>query len=173
MSEENVNRTAETSGNPAQEDSQRDKYLTFLVDTEEYGIAIRYVTEIIGLQKITDIPDLPPVIKGVINLRGRIIPVMDMRSRFRLPAREYDSRTCVVVVNLDSRTIGLIVDRVSEVQVIPAEQVEPPPRSGKGGCRYIQGIGKIDDQVKILLEVTTLLDEEELQELKTVEATAR
>ena len=173
MSEENKSKALETDLDPAKEDSQRDKYLTFLVDTEEYGIAIRYVTEIIGLQKITDIPDLPPVIKGVINLRGRIIPVMDMRSRFRLPAREYDSRTCVVVVNIEARTIGLIVDRVSEVQVIPAEQVEPPPRTTKGGCRYIQGVGKVGDQVKILLEVTTLLDEEELQELESVRSAAR
>jgi len=170
MSEEQLNTAVKAGDNPDMEDSQRDKYLTFLVTTEEYGIAIRYVTEIIGLQKITEIPDLPPVIKGVINLRGRIIPVMDMRSRFRLPQREYDSRTCVVVVNIEARTIGLIVDRVSEVQVIPAEQVEPPPRSAKGGCRYIQGVGKVGDQVKILLEVATLLDEEELQELEKAAA---
>ncbi len=165
MTENNASQSAETGDRPEQEDSQRDKYLTFLVDREEYGISIRYVTEIIGLQKITEIPDLPPVIKGVINLRGRIIPVLDMRARFRLPAREYDSRTCVIVVNFDNRTVGLIVDRVSEVQVIPADQVEPPPRSAKNSCRYIQGVGKVGDQVKILLEVATLLDEEELQEL--------
>jgi len=168
MPEESLNKSIETDADRIQEDSQRDKYLTFLVDAEEYGLAIRYVTEIIGLQKITDIPDLPPVIKGVINLRGRIIPVMDMRSRFRLPPREYDSRTCVVVVNIDTKTIGLIVDRVSEVQVIPAEQVEPPPLAGKGGAPYIQGVGKVGDQVKILLEVNSLLNEDELQELQSV-----
>lgn len=172
MNAEKLNKAVEEGVDPAKEDSQRDKYLTFLVDVEEYGIAIRYVTEIIGLQKITDIPDLPPVIKGVINLRGRIIPVMDMRSRFRLPSREYDSRTCVVVVNIDAKTIGLIVDRVSEVQVIPADQVEPPPRTAKGGCRYIQGVGKVGDQVKILLDVTTLLDEEELLELESARVEA-
>jgi len=149
-----------------QEDSLRDKYLTFLVDGEDYGIAIRYVTEIIGLQKITEIPDLPPMIKGVINLRGRIIPVMDMRSRFKLAEREYDSRTCVVVTNISGRTIGLIVDRVSEVQKIPADQVEPPPRAAKNDCQYIQGIGKADDQVKVLLDVGALLDEKELREVE-------
>ena len=151
------------------EDSQRDKYLTFLVEDEDYGIAISFVTEIISLQKITDIPDLPEFIKGVINLRGRIIPVMDMRSRFHLAAREYDSRTCVVVVNIANNTIGLIVDRVSEVLVIPAEQIAPPPRASKGGNKFIQGIGKVGDQVKILIDVDSLLRGEELQELETVQ----
>ena len=151
-----------------QEDSQRDKYLTFLVENEEYGIAINYVTEIIGLQKITEIPDLPENIKGVINLRGKIIPVMDMRSRFHLPPRDYDSRTCVVVVNLNGNTVGLIVDRVSEVHHIPASQIEPPPRAAKGGCRYIQGVGKVGEQVTILLEVNALIDQDALEEIGAV-----
>ena len=151
-----------------QEDSQRDKYLTFLVENEEYGIAINYVTEIIGLQKITEVPDLPENLKGVINLRGKIIPVMDMRSRFHLPTREYDSRTCVVVVNLNETTVGLIVDRVSEVHNIPASQIEPPPRAAKGGCRYIQGIGKVGEQVTILLEVYALLGQDTLEEIGAV-----
>ena len=153
-----------------QEDSQRDKYLTFLVDIEEYGIAINYVTEIVGLQQITAIPDLPESLKGVINLRGKIIPVMDMRSRFHLPTREYDSRTCVVVVNLSETTVGLIVDRVSEVHNIPASQIEPPPRAAKGGCRYIQGIGKVGEQVTILLEVNALIGEDDLQGVEGIAA---
>jgi len=168
MSSTNDSSVTESQSDQGREDSQRDKYLTFLVDTEEYGIAINYVTEIIGLQKITDIPDLPESIKGVINLRGRIIPVMDMRNRFHLPDREYDSRTCVVVVDLDGRTVGLIVDRVSEVHHIPAAQIEPPPRA-KGGCHYISGIGKVGDQVKILLEVNSLLDQNDLLELASVQ----
>ena len=154
----------ESQSDQGREDSQRDKYLTFLVENEEYGIAINYVTEIIGLQKITDLPDLPESVRGVINLRGRIIPVMDMRNRFHLPNREYDSRTCVVVVNLDGGTVGLIVDRVSEVHHIPAAQIEPPPRA-KGGCRYIQGIGKVGDQVKILLDINSLLGQDDILEL--------
>jgi len=161
MTSDNSNATNAINGQD-QEDSQRDKYLTFLVDTEDYGIAINYVTEIIGLQQITEIPDLPESLKGVINLRGKIIPVMDMRSRFHLPPRDYDSRTCVVVVNLGSHTVGLIVDRVSEVHHIPAEQIEAAPRAAKGGCHYIQGIGKVDEQVIILLEVNSLLCQEEI-----------
>jgi len=151
-----------------QEDSQRDKYLTFLVDTEEYGIAINYVTEIIGLQQITAVPDLPESLKGVINLRGKIIPVMDMRSRFHLPTRDYDSRTCVVVVNLHETIVGLIVDRVSEVHNIPASQIEPPPRAAKGGCRYIQGIGKVGEQVTILLDIDALLHQDVRPELESM-----
>ncbi|NTV14030.1 MAG: purine-binding chemotaxis protein CheW [Desulfobulbaceae bacterium] len=151
--------------NQVDDDSQRDKYLTFLVDTEEYGIAINYVTEIISLQQITEIPDLPESIKGVINLRGKIVPVMDMRCRFHLPPREYDSRTCVVVITLNSNTVGLIVDRVSEVHNIPAGQIEPPPRTAKGGSRFIQGVGKVGDHVTILLEVNALLNQEKLEAL--------
>jgi len=153
-----------------QEDSQRDKYLTFLVENEEYGIAINYVTEIIGLQKITEVPDLPESLKGVINLRGKIIPVMDMRSRFHLPTRDYDSRTCVVVVNLNETIVGLIVDRVSEVHNIPASQIEPPPRAAKGGCRYIQGIGKVGAQVTILLEVNSLIGQDDLLGMENLPA---
>ena len=162
MTSATENIAAEAAADQAREDSQRDKYLTFLVDKEDYGIAINYVTEIIGLQKITSVPDQPYSIKGVINLRGTIIPVMDMRCRFHIPPREYDSRTCVVVVSLDGNTVGLIVDRVSEVHHIPAAQIEPPPRA-KSGCRYIQGIGKVGDQVKILLEIESLLDRGELR----------
>lgn len=157
--------TNPAANNQVDDDSQRDKYLTFLVDTEEYGIAINFVTEIIGLQKITEIPNLPESIMGVINLRGKIVPVMDMRSRFHLPPREYDSRTCVVVVTLNTNTVGLIVDRVSEVHNIPDEQIEPPPRSAKGGSRYIQGVGKVGDHVTILLEVNALLNQEKIEAL--------
>ena len=148
------------------EDSQRDKYLTFLVDSGEYGIAIRFVTEIIGLQKITEVPDLPAFIKGVINLRGKIIPVMDMRSRFGIAGDNYDDRTCIVVVEIGDKTIGMVVDRVSEVVDISPAQIEPPPRSSSRSSRYIQGIGKIDDQIKILLEVACLLTEEEMDGLE-------
>lgn len=141
-----------------EEDTQKDKYLTFLLAREDYGLEIRYVTEIIGIQKITRVPDMPNFIKGVINLRGKVIPVMDMRARFNLPAREYDERTCVIVVNIQEQALGLVVDRVNEVVDIPAEQVEPPPASAKGGAsRYIRGIGKIGEEVKVLLEVERLM----------------
>ena len=149
-----------------EEDSQKDKYLTFHIANEDFGIEIAYVTEIVGIQNITEVPDMPPFVKGVINLRGQVIPVIDVRIRFGLPSRAYDDRTCVVVVNINSTSIGLLVDTVNEVLNIPAEQVSPPPaiHSGSGG-RYIQGMGKVGDTVKILLDVNRLLYEKELETL--------
>jgi purine-binding chemotaxis protein CheW len=140
------------------EDTQKDKFLTFHVAEEDYGIAIRHVTEIIGIQKITVVPDMPSFIKGVINLRGKVIPVMDVRARFGLASREYDERTCIVVVNIDDRATGLVVDRVNEVADIPEEQVEAAPTGTYGGSgNFILGLGKIGDSVKILLDVNRLL----------------
>ncbi|WP_022663080.1 chemotaxis protein CheW [Paucidesulfovibrio longus] len=148
------------------EDAQKDKYLTFHLGDEQYGVEIAYVTEIVGIQKITSVPDMPEFVRGVINLRGQVIPVMDVRTRFRMPPRDYDDRTCVVVVRIGEQTIGLVVDMVNEVADIPKDQISPPPSSGVGkGSRYIQGLGKIDDDVKILLNVPMLLGEEELEAL--------
>ena len=106
------------------QDAQKDKYLTFQISSEEYAIAITYVTEIIGMLNITEVPQTPSYIKGVINLRGKVIPVMDVRLRFNMAARDYDERTCVVVVNLYESTVGLVVDTVSEVLDIPSENID-------------------------------------------------
>jgi len=144
------------------EDTQQNKFLTFFINQEEYGIDIRYVTEIIGIQKITEVPDMPVYIKGVINLRGKVIPVMDVRLRFGLEEREHDDRTCIIVINLDEEAVGLIVDRVSEVLDIPAGEIEPPPQlhGGRRG-RLLLGMGKVENGVKILLDAQKLLFEEE------------
>lgn len=152
------------------EDSQRDLYLTFHLHGEDYGIAINYVTEIIGIQKITNIPDMPAYIKGVINLRGRVIPVMDIRLRFGLPYRDYDERTCVIVVEVNELTTGLVVDRVKEVVEISAEQIEPAPNHSAEGS-YIEGMGKIEEEVKILLNIESLisLDQEVMIGLDQIE----
>lgn len=140
------------------EDTQKDKFLTFFLADEDYGIAIRHVIEIIGIQKITEVPDMPSFVKGVINLRGKVIPVMDVRARFHLPSQEYDERTCIIVVNVDDQSTGLIVDRVCEVADIPAANVEAAPGSGKGAAdSYIMGLGKVGDRVKILLDARRLL----------------
>ena len=147
------------------EDTQKDKYLTFRIANEDYGIAIANVTEIIGIQSITEIPEMPDYIKGVINLRGKVIPVMDVRNRFKLPPREYDERTCIIVVEIDGTSVGLVVDTVNEVVGIPEEQVEPPPKSKHKGGSYIMGIGKIGKEVKILLDINKILYEEELETL--------
>ncbi len=148
----------DTTATIENEDTQKDKYLTFHLAGEDYGIEIRYVIEIIGIQKITDVPDMPSFIRGVINLRGKVIPVMDVRARFGLDARDYDDRTCIIVVNVDTTEVGLVVDEVSEVADIPESQVEPAPRTNKDiDGSYIQGMGKIGKQVKILLDVHRLL----------------
>lgn len=150
----------------ADEDVQKDKYLTFHLGEEEYGLDIAFVTEIVGIQKITAVPDMPDFVRGVINLRGQVIPVMDVRMRFHMPPREYDERTCVIVVNVSDRMIGLVVDMVNEVADIPDSCISPPPSMGSGkGSRFIQGMGKINDDVKILLNVSMLLGEEELEAL--------
>ncbi|MCG8569435.1 MAG: chemotaxis protein CheW [Spirochaetes bacterium] len=151
-----------------EEDTQANKYLTFKTGKESYGIGIGDVIEIIELQKIIEVPDTPDYVKGVINLRGRIIPVMDVRLRFHLKERDYDDRTCIVVVNVKSNTIGFIVDTVEEVVEILQENIAPPPKfKNYGNLRndYIQGIGKSEDQVKILLDVERIMFEEELEKL--------
>ncbi len=153
------------------EDTMKDKYLTFHLAGEDYGIEIAFVTEIIGIQKVTEVPDMPDFVKGVINLRGKVIPVMDVRIRFKLERRDYDERTCIVVVNIADNAIGLVVDEVREVADIPAEHVEPAPRTGKGtSSRFIKGMGKMGDEVKIILDVEQLLYEEELEQITNVAA---
>ena len=145
-----------------EEDTQEDKFLTFIIGKEDYGIEIRYVTEIIGIQSITEVPDMPPHVKGVINLRGKVIPVMDVRLRFGVKERPYDDRTCIIVININEQPVGLIVDRVLEVLDIPESEIEPPPKMKKGKSnRFIQGMGKVGDQVKILLNANRLLYDEE------------
>lgn len=115
---------------------------------------IEYVTEIIGVPKITKVPDMPRFIEGVINLRGRAIPVADVRSRFGMEEVPYDERTCIVVIHVDNRTTGLIVDRVNEVSNIPHDQIEPAHGpTGRESAGYTMGIGKTGDSVKTLLNV--------------------
>jgi purine-binding chemotaxis protein CheW len=145
------------------EDTQEGKFLTFILGEEEYGIEIRHVTEIIGIQSITEVPDMPAHVKGVINLRGKVIPVMDVRLRFGMPERPYDDRTCIVVINIDGQAVGLVVDRVSEVLDIPKDDIEPPPAVRKGEeSRFVQGMGKVGEEVKILLDARKLLYDDEV-----------
>jgi purine-binding chemotaxis protein CheW len=167
MSEEKLNNVIEDDFMGDEDgDSQKDKYLTFHLGNEDYGLDIRYVIEIVGIQKITEVPDMPGFVKGVINLRGQVIPVMDVRTRFKMEPRDYDDRTCVIVVRINETSIGLVVDTVNEVADIPEKNVSPPPQVSKGsGSRFIKGMGKIGDDVKILLNVDKLLYEEELEKI--------
>lgn len=152
--------------NEFDEDTQKDRFLIFTSGDESYGIEIKYVTEIIGLQPITEVPELPEFIRGIINLRGKIIPVMDVRLRFKKSFRPYTDRTCVVVVDIQNMSIGLIVDSVSEVLSIPEQDIVAPPDINKeAGSKYIKGIGKIDKEVKLLLDCDKLLNENDAENL--------
>jgi len=112
---------------------------------------------------------MPSYVKGVINLRGKVIPVMDVRVRFNLPPKEYDDRTCIIVVHVGATTVGLVVDKVNEVSDIPNEDIEPPPRSQRSSSSgYIKGIGKIGKEVKILLDIEKLLYDQALQQMDSL-----
>ena len=151
-----------------EEDTLKDQYLIFGLCDEEYGIEIRHITEIVGMQRITTIPNRPDFVKGVINLRGKVIPIMDMRLRFQLPDRAYDDRTCIIVTAIGALPIGLVVDLVNEVCAIPESDVSPPPTINRGGAGvYILGLGKIGEKVKILLDLQKLLYDNELQAIET------
>ena len=152
-----------------EENAQANQYLLFNLGEEVYGIATATVTEIVETQGITHVPDLPPYVKGVINLRGRVIPLVDLRLRFNMEEREYDDRTCFIVVNVVETSVGFIVDTVADVHSIAETDVEPPPRfrSAGGADRYISGLGKVEDKVTILIDAAKILKEEELDEITT------
>ncbi|MFP4527793.1 MAG: chemotaxis protein CheW [Candidatus Kapaibacterium sp.] len=140
------------------EDTLKDRFLTFKLGEQIYAIAIRYVREIIGIQNITGVPNIRKYIKGIINLRGNIIPVVAVRLRFRMNEIEYDDRTCIVVVQVHNLEIGLIVDEVIEVLNIPENKISQPPTTSKGTqSQFIAGIGKVGKQIKIILDVNKLL----------------
>ncbi|MDR0382083.1 MAG: chemotaxis protein CheW [Oscillospiraceae bacterium] len=144
-----------------EEDGTRGRYLTFAVGDEDYGVEIAYVTEIINVQTITELPELPPYIRGIINLRGKIVPVMDVRIRFNKEPEEYTDRTCIIVVDIGDAGIGLIVDLVREVLEISAEQIVPPSESkSSGGNRYISGIAKTGEDIKLLIDIERLVSDE-------------
>lgn len=120
---------------------------------------MRYVTEIVGMQKITEVPDMPAFVKGVVNLRGQVIPVIDMRIRFNMASRPYDERTCIIVVNIEKKQVGLVVDTISEVRNIEENQISPAPGNSPV---YIKGMAKIGDMVVILLAGERILHEHEM-----------
>ena len=134
------------------------KFLTFFLAGEEYGIKILSVHEIIGMMPITSVPGTPDHICGVINLRGKIIPVIDLRKKFRMDLKEYDPETCIIVVNVRGVEVGAVVDRVSEVLNIADEDIEPAPSFGKEvQTDFILGIGKSHSKVKILLDIDCII----------------
>lgn len=146
------------------------KYLTFLLANEEYGLEILKVREIIGVMDITQVPQTPDSVEGVINLRGKVIPVIDLRVKFGLPRTEYNDQTCTIVVDV-GMLMGIIVDTVQEVHDIPASDIEPAPKlGGSVNTSFILGMGKVNEDVKILLDIDKVLTSDELVELaSTVE----
>ncbi|QUH25570.1 chemotaxis protein CheW [Serpentinicella alkaliphila] len=153
-----------------EEDTQKNKFLTFSLGEELYGIEIKYVTEIIGIHVITQIPEMPEYIRGIINLRGKIIPVMDVRLRFNKEFREYNDRTCVIVIDIKEVSIGLIVDSVCEVLTIQETDIVPPPDIKKGSNRYIKGIGKTGSDVKLILDCERLLNDHETESIVNIQS---
>ena len=144
------------------------KYLTFSLNKEEYGIGILKIKEIIGMMPITTVPQTPEYVKGVINLRGKVIPVLDLRLRFGMREVEYTDRTCIIVVEIDgtlsTMIIGIVVDSVSEVLNIKGEDIEDAPTFNKSvKTEYIMGMAKMDGKVKILLDIDEVLSADELQ----------
>jgi purine-binding chemotaxis protein CheW len=151
-------------------DTQKGKYVTFKSGNEYFGLKIQYVNEIIVFQEITKIPESEEYIKGLINLRGKIIPVIDVRLRFKQEPFEYTDRTCIIVVNVKNIVVGLIVEKIAEVVEIQDENIIPSPSVGKADKsqnKYVYAIGKVGDKVKLLLDPDRLLNDEEINALDT------
>jgi len=147
------------------------KYLTFTLAEEEYGIGILKIKEIIGMMTITTVPQTPEFVKGVINLRGKVIPVIDLRLRFGMESMDYTERTCIIVVEIDGTSgtvqIGIVVDAVSEVLNISGKDIEDTPTFGtKLNTDYILGMAKMEEGVKILLDIDRVLNGKEISLLE-------
>ncbi len=160
-------------------DAQKDKYMTFKSGNEYYGLKIQYVNEIIPFQTITAIPETAEYIKGLINLRGKILPVIDISLRFKQNPYEYNDRTCIIVIDVQSTVVGLIIENIAEVVEIREENILPPPsigRSDKVQNKYVYGIGKVGDSVKLLLDPEKLINDEDasaIEQANNMEAEER
>jgi len=144
------------------------KYLTFELNEEEYGLEILKVQEIIGMMNVTHVPRMPEYVKGVINLRGKIIPIIDLRMKFEMQAQEYNERTCIVEVQVQSHgqnvIMGVIVDRVSEVLDIADKQIEETPAFGANvNTEFITGMGKVGQRVVMLLDIDKVFSYDEME----------
>ena len=148
------------------------KFLTFFLGREEYGIEILRVQEIIGMMPITGVPGTPEHLQGIINLRGQIIPVIDLRRKLGMESMDQTPETCIIVVNVQNVAVGIIVDRVSEVLNIAAEDMESTPSFGKDvNTDFILGIGKFQSRVKILLDIDRVLSAERVVHCEPVSTT--
>ena len=164
-----LNEAVSTVDASGEQEEQKGKYVTFKSGNEYFGLKIQYVNEIIVFQEITEIPESEDYIKGLINLRGKIIPVIDVRIRFKQKPFEYNDRTCIIVINVKSVVVGLIVEKIAEVVEIKEENILPSPsigRADKAQNKYVYAIGKVGDSVKLLLDPDRLLNDEDLSGLE-------
>jgi len=155
-----------------EESSRGGKYLTFTLGQEEYGVEILRVREIIGLITITEIPKMPDYVKGIINLRGKVSPVIDLRLKFSMDPEEYTDRTCIILVETDKNNttvlMGMVVDSVSEVMQLATEEIENTPDVGGVDTDYIMGIAKKESRVILLLDIDEVMNSDELAGLERV-----
>lgn len=150
-----------------EDDNQNsNKYLLFNLGNEIFGLKISSIIQIVEMQKITEVPDMPDYIRGVINQRGKVIPLMDLRVRFGMDERAYDDRNCIIIVSVHDTFVGLVVDTVAEVHDIDDASIDPSPgfKSDTLKERYISGLGKIGNEVKILLDVEKIITQDELEQ---------
>ncbi len=147
-----------------EDEIEKEQYMTFKCEDEIYGISIKYVNEIIGLSQITKVPETQDYLIGLINLRGKIIPVIDVRIRFGKEPLEYNDRTCVIVIDVKSTVIGLIVDAIDEVAAFAENEITPPPSVSDLAMqakKYVFGIGRVNGEVKLLLDPDKLINDPE------------
>lgn len=166
-----------TGSEKGESTGKTEKFLTFTLKDEEYGIGILTVREIIGYMEVTPVPQTPEFVTGVVNLRGMVIPVINLRLKFGMKESEVTEETCIIVVEVQFETddetktvqMGIVVDTVQEVLDIPVDNIDPAPNfGGEIDTEYIEGMGKIDDNVVILLDIDKVLTEEELVALQDV-----
>jgi purine-binding chemotaxis protein CheW len=151
-------------------DEEIKQLISFMVGNEEYGMEILRVKEVIRPPSIARLPKAPTFVKGIINLRGDVIPIVDLRDKFGLEAAEYTATTRIIVVDVDGRLVGMIVDAASQVIRIPEDQIEPPPPVAGGlPSELIEGVGKLEDRLIILLNIDMILSTSERMQLEGME----
>jgi purine-binding chemotaxis protein CheW len=148
--------------------------VSFFIGSEEFGVDILYVQEINRMSQVTKVPNAPDFVNGVINLRGRVIPVIDLRLKFGMPKKEHDKNTRIIVMEVSGKTVGFIVDSVNEVLRISKDVTEPPPELAMGiNSEYIKAVGKLEDRLLILIDLEKILSKEEDVQLNSVIATEK
>ncbi|WP_027963209.1 chemotaxis protein CheW [Halalkalibacillus halophilus] len=154
-----------------EENVMNEKVIVFKLQDEEYGVPVSYVGSIERMQEITRVPKAPTFVRGVINLRGIVTPIIDLRERFELELTDYTDSTRMIIVSIEDKDVGMIVDGANDVLDIPVEAIEPPPEVvGSVDVDYIRGVAKIDKRLLILLNLDKVLSKEEVSKLETVES---